>query len=92
MATQPTGFVELVAEPKMLDEPSISASQRWLLLLTPFVILLHGYHSFADDAGIYVTGVVKIVSSIRQTRSGSKAKIGLRFGVPTGMRPFKYAH
>jgi len=32
----------------------------WLgpLLLTPVVLLVHGYHPFANDAGIYVTGVL----------------------------------
>jgi hypothetical protein len=28
-----------------------------LSLLTPFVLLVHGYHPFADDAGIYVAGI-----------------------------------
>jgi len=60
MASQLTEFVELVVEPQRLDKPSGSASQLWLLLLTPFVILLHGSHPFADDAGIYLTGVLKI--------------------------------
>ena len=33
-----------------------------LLLLTPCVLLIHGYHPFADDAGgIYVAGIEKIM-------------------------------
>ncbi len=28
-----------------------------LSLLTPFALLVHGYHPFADDAGIYVAGI-----------------------------------
>ncbi len=30
-------------------------------LLTPFVLLIHGYHPFADDAGIYVAGIRKML-------------------------------
>jgi hypothetical protein len=30
-------------------------------LLTPFVLLVHGYHPFADDAGIYVAGIRKLL-------------------------------
>jgi hypothetical protein len=32
-----------------------------LALLTPFVLLIHGYHPYADDAGIYVAGIRKIL-------------------------------
>ena len=32
-----------------------------LALLTPFVLLIHGYHPFADDAGIYVAGIRKLL-------------------------------
>lgn len=32
-----------------------------LALLTPFVLLLNGYHPFADDAGIYVAGIRKML-------------------------------
>jgi hypothetical protein len=31
-----------------------------LLVLTLVVLLVHGYHPFADDAGIYVTGIRKL--------------------------------
>ena len=62
MATQLTEFVELVAKPQKLDKPRKRASQLWLLLLSPFVILTRGYYPFADDASIYVTGVLKIAS------------------------------
>lgn len=34
-----------------------------LALLTPFVLLIHGYHPFADDAGIYVAGIRKLLDS-----------------------------
>ncbi len=33
-----------------------------LTLLTPFVFLVHGYHPFADDAGIYVAGIRKMMN------------------------------
>lgn len=32
-----------------------------LAALTPAVLLVHGYHPFADDAGIYVAGIRKLV-------------------------------
>lgn len=31
------------------------------LLLAPFVLLVHGYHPFANDAGIYVAGILHIL-------------------------------
>lgn len=33
----------------------------WLAALAPVVLLVHGYHPFADDAGLYVTGVRKLL-------------------------------
>lgn len=33
-----------------------------LLALTPSVLLIHGYHPFADDAGIYVAGIRKLLN------------------------------
>jgi hypothetical protein len=32
----------------------------WLAALTPAILLLHGYHPFADDAGIYTAGIRKL--------------------------------
>jgi hypothetical protein len=32
-----------------------------LAVLTPLVLLIHGYHPFADDAGIYVAGIRKVL-------------------------------
>ena len=32
-----------------------------LVALTPAVLLIHGYHPFADDAGIYVAGIRKLL-------------------------------
>jgi hypothetical protein len=53
----------------VLDSPVVVArevpSRRSTLLrfaaLTPAVLLIHGYHPFADDAGIYVAGIRKLV-------------------------------
>lgn len=33
-----------------------------LAALTPAVLFIHGYHPFADDAGIYVAGIRKLVN------------------------------
>jgi hypothetical protein len=33
----------------------------WIAALTPAVLLVHGYHPFADDAGIYISGIRKLV-------------------------------
>ena len=33
----------------------------WLIVLTPAVLFVHGYHPFSEDAGIYVAGVRKLV-------------------------------
>ncbi|MGC2503439.1 MAG: hypothetical protein WA400_15050 [Silvibacterium sp.] len=33
-----------------------------LAALTPAVLLIHGYHPFADDAGIYVAGIRKLLN------------------------------
>ena len=37
---------------------------RWLTiaLLTPAVLLVHGYHPLADDGAVYVTGIKKLVN------------------------------
>lgn len=34
----------------------------WIALLTPAVLLVHGFHPFADDAGIYSAGVRKLAN------------------------------
>jgi hypothetical protein len=53
----------------VLDSPasvardsSLSRSTLWrLAALTPVVLFIHGYHPFADDAGIYVAGIRKLL-------------------------------
>jgi MFS family permease len=43
------------------DESTFSRSNLLrLAALTPAVLLIHGYHPFADDAGIYVAGIRKL--------------------------------
>lgn len=32
----------------------------WLAAITPAILFLHGYHPFADDAGIYTAGIRKL--------------------------------
>jgi len=59
-----------------IDPPSASAADassfarfcarggNYLILaaLTPAILFLHGYHPFADDAGIYVAGICKLAN------------------------------
>lgn len=53
----------------VLDSPVVVAreisSRRSTLIrlaaLTPAVLVIHGYHPFADDAGIYVAGIRKLL-------------------------------
>ena len=37
------------------------ATQLRLIALTPAVLFIHGFHPFADDAGIYVAGIRKLL-------------------------------
>jgi len=46
----------------LAEKPARFPSSRLApLLLTPLVLLIHGYHPFAGDAGIYVAGVRHIL-------------------------------
>ena len=59
MSTQQT-----IAERPLSLAGSMALSQNAILrlaLLTPAIFFLHGYHPFADDAGIYVSGIQKLV-------------------------------
>jgi hypothetical protein len=54
-----------VLEPLVIraSEPALSRSTLLrIAALTPAVLLIHGYHPFADDAGIYVAGVRKLLN------------------------------
>lgn len=44
------------------EETLSRATLLRLVALTPAVLLIHGYHPFADDAAIYVAGVRKLVN------------------------------
>lgn len=60
--TLPAGSVFAGQSPRSAAKPAVSARAIvWLIVLTPAVLLIHGYHPFAEDAGIYVAGVHKLV-------------------------------
>jgi hypothetical protein len=58
----------LPVDPVFAGRPSRSISESsalgraliWLIVLIPAVLLVHGYHPFSEDAGIYVAGVRKL--------------------------------
>jgi hypothetical protein len=52
-----------------------------LALLTPFVLLIHGYHPYADDAGIYVAGIRKIMNPALFTVDSSFVLTHTRFSI-----------
>jgi hypothetical protein len=53
----------VLESPRAVAHRNISgrATLLWLAALTPAVLLIHGYHPFADDAGIYVAGIRKLL-------------------------------
>jgi hypothetical protein len=53
----------LALEERAASQPLTQAISHvtGLTLLIPFVLLIHGYHPFADDAGIYVAGIRKMM-------------------------------
>ena len=57
------GFVE-AKERRVVEGPAVSFLTRrpllTLALLTPVVLLVHGYHPLADDGAVYVTGIKKL--------------------------------
>jgi hypothetical protein len=49
--------------PVVARETTFSSSTLLrIAVLTPAVLLVHGYHPFADDAGIYVAGIRKLLN------------------------------
>lgn len=44
-----------------LSRPLAISEFAILSLLSPLVMLIHGYHPFADDGGVYVAGIRKIL-------------------------------
>ncbi|MBB6146881.1 hypothetical protein HNQ77_004862 [Silvibacterium bohemicum] len=54
---------DLVAHRPLSSTRTIVISQSallWIAVLTPIALFVHGYHPFADDAGIYVSGIRKL--------------------------------
>lgn len=60
-------MIEIAADSRVARERAVRGAQRapWVLigLLTAAVLLVDGYHPYADDAGIYLAGVKKLVRS-----------------------------
>lgn len=53
------------AQPQVQARPvAVSGTPLfWLGALTPAILFLHGYHPFADDAGIYTAGIRKLADA-----------------------------
>ena len=52
--------------------PSPPATEKLLpLLLTPLVLLVHGYHPFANDGGLYVAGIRHILNPALYPRNAA---------------------
>lgn len=52
----------LTKEPLPPNRRTFLSSPKWqAALLIPAVLLVHGYHPYADDAGLYVAGLRKIL-------------------------------
>lgn len=52
-----------------------------IALLTPLVLIVHGYHPFADDAGIYVAGIRKMLDPSLFTVDSSFVTAHTRFSL-----------
>jgi hypothetical protein len=73
----------------LLDSPVVVAreisTKRSTLVrlaaLTPAVLLIHGYHPFADDAGIYVAGIRKLVHPALYQPDGAFVLANTHFSV-----------
>lgn len=50
-----------VTPSRLRSQALVDSPILWLTILTPLVLLVHGYHPYADDAGIYVAGVKKMI-------------------------------
>ena len=56
---------DLVATRPLSSTRTIVISQSallWIAVLTPIVLFVHGYHPFADDAAIYISGIRKLAN------------------------------
>jgi hypothetical protein len=50
-----------VSRPRARSLAIADSPLLWLIILTPLALMVHGYHPYADDAGIYVAGVKKMM-------------------------------
>jgi hypothetical protein len=56
---------QLVASRPLSSVRTVVISQSallWIAVLTPLVVVIHGYHPFADDAAIYIAGIRKLTN------------------------------
>lgn len=62
----------LTSEPLHSNRWTLLSSPRWLVLaLVPVVLLVHGYHPYADDAGLYVAGLRRILHPTLYPHNGA---------------------
>jgi hypothetical protein len=62
MAQQTLSYPSVAAPPHESDASGSRVPFVRLAALVPAVFLIHGYHPFADDAGIYVAGIRKLLN------------------------------
>lgn len=72
-----------VASVPMAARQSAKCSRNFafLALLTPLVLLIHGYHPYADDGGIYVAGVERMVHPTLYGQHAAFAVAHTRFSI-----------
>jgi hypothetical protein len=61
--------------------PATWRTLLWITLLIPAVLLVHGYHPFADDAGIYIAGVRKLADTTLYQPDAAFVLANTRFSV-----------
>lgn len=69
LTSQPDILTDRSALPKHRRFPRSPAWQ--LALLVPVVLLVHGYHPYADDAGLYVAGLRRILDPALYPSNGA---------------------
>ncbi len=62
--TKREGGFQLISVARVLGPKSVTTRFRLavIALLTPAVLLLHGYHPLADDGAVYATGIKKLAN------------------------------
>ena len=53
-----------------------------IALLTPAVLLIHGYHPLADDGAVYVTGIKRLANPSTIARAVQVSAPGTIFHMP----------